>query len=310
MKDYGDEIVRALKYLNTSPSLEALQERYPEEWKVAEGELAAAIRDKDKARLDDLMRPLHNVEAPRKRTQPISKQESRDLQAKLIRQRMCAISIERYLKTSLHGANSQHFSVFDRILLRVLFFGPSRRRKLVNASLFRLLWPRFRQKNLLMPTAEANGIYCFFTPATISGLAELMKDGPCLEIGAGDGFLAARLKERGVDIRATDDFSWSSKIESVGNVEKLDAAAAVAKHKPSTVLCCWPPAQNKFEQSVFEEPSVRRYIVIGSLQKALSGNWPLYQAQKLFSIRRDATLSASLPPQEAGGAVYVFDRAN
>ncbi|WP_374314107.1 hypothetical protein [Dongia sp.] len=309
MKDYGDEIVRTLKYLNTSPSLEALQERYPEEWKAAEVELAAAIRDKDKARLDELMRPLHNVEAPRKRTQPITKQESRDLQGKLVRQRMSAISIERYLKTSLHGSKSQHFSVLDRILLRILFFGPGRSRKLVSPVLFRLLWPRFRQKNLLMPTAEANGIYCFFTSATISALAGLMREGSCLEVGAGDGFLSARLKEEGVDIKATDDFSWAGKIENVGEVEQLDAAAAVAKYKPSTVLCCWPPAQNRFEQSVLEEPSVRRYIVIGSIHKALAGNWPLYQAQKAFSIRRDADLSASMPPLEAGGAVYIFDRA-
>ena len=216
----------------------------------------------------------------------------------------------RDILSTIGVPESKDFSTFDRLLLRILFFGPGRRRKLVNSSLFRLLWPRFQQKNLLMPTAEANGIYCFFTRETITGLAALMKEGSCLEVGAGDGFLAARLREQGVDVRATDNFSWSGKIEHVGEVENLDAATAVAKYKPSIVLCCWPPAQNKFEQSILEEPSVRRYIVIGSVQKALSGNWPLYQGQKAFSIRRDSVLSASIPPQEAGGAVYVFDRAN
>ena len=88
MKDYAQEIFRTLTYLEKGPSLEDLQRRYPDDWDMAERELAAAIQEKDKARLDQLMRPLDAMPKRHTRQQPVSKQESRDLQHKLVRQRM------------------------------------------------------------------------------------------------------------------------------------------------------------------------------------------------------------------------------
>lgn len=308
MKDYAQEILRILTYLEKSPSLEELQQRHPDDWDVAERELAAAIRDKDKARLDQLMRPLDAMPKRQTRQQPVSKQEARDLQHKLVRQRMCAIAIERYLKGSLADPKAAHLGFADRLLLRMIFFGPGRRRKLVSPVLFRHLWPRVTRKNLLMPMAEAHGIYNFFSRALLAGLAREIGDAKCLEIAAGDGFLTSTLRQHGVDIRATDDQSWIGKGIAFEGVEKLDAAAALAAHQPEIVMCAWPPARNNFEQHVFKTPSVRRYILIASAHRNLAGNWPLYQAQTDFGMETNAELGRHLYPPEAGGAVYLFDR--
>jgi hypothetical protein len=308
MKDYAQEILRTLTYLEKSPPLEELQQRYPEDWDLAERELAAAIRDKDKARLDQLMRPLDAMPKRHTRQQPVSKQEARDLQHKLIRQRMSAIAIERYLKGSLADPKAAHLGFADRLLLRLIFFRAGWRRKLVSPFLFRHLWPRVKRKNLLMPMAEAHGIYNFFSSTLLTGLAREIGNAKCLEIAAGDGFLTRVLQQRGVDIRATDDQSWAGKGIAFDGIEKLDAAAALTAHQPEIVLCAWPPARNNFEQHVFGTPSVRRYILIASEHRNLAGNWPLYQAVTDFGIEKNTELGRHLYPPEAGGAVYIFDR--
>ncbi len=307
MKDYAAELFQMLTYLERAPSLDELQQRFPEHWEMAERELAAAIRDKDKARLDQLMRPLEGLPKRRQRPQPVSKQESRDLQGRLIRQRMCAIAIERYLKRSLADPR-RSLDARDRFLLRLIFFAPGWGRKLVRPFLFRWLWPWVRRKNLLMPLAEAHGIYNFFSPTFVRELARAIGTAKCLEIAAGDGFLARALAGQGVDIRATDDRSWQGKGIAFNDVEALGAAEAIARHQPDTILCSWPPAQNDFERHVFAAPHVRRYIVIASDQRNLAGNWPLYLAQKDFRMEKSAELGRHLYPPEAHGAVYVFDR--
>jgi hypothetical protein len=308
MKDYAQEILRTLTYLEKNPALEELQQLYPEDWDLAERELAAAIRDKDKARLDQLMRPLDAMPKRHARQQPVSKQEARELQHKLIRQRMCAIAIERYLKGSLADPKAAHLRFVDRLLLRLIFFRGGWRRKLVSPFLFRHLWPLMKQKNLLMPMAEAHGIYNFFSSTLLTGLARQIGKAKCLEIAAGDGFLTQALRRRGIDIRATDDQSWAGKGITFDGVEKLDAAKALATYQPEIVLCAWPPARNTFEQHVFKTSSVRRYILIASDHRNLAGNWPLYQAQADFGMAKNAELGRHLYPPEAHGAVYIFDR--
>jgi hypothetical protein len=313
MKDYADEIFRTLKYLQRQPGLEALQQRYPEEWRTVEIELAAAIHDKDKAKLDRLMRPLEGLPKPKERRNPITKQESRALQGKLIRQRMSAIAIERYLKTSLSDPKAPHLKWRDRLIFRVLFFAKGRQRKLVTPWLFRLLWPLVRQRNLLMPMAEARGIYNFYSSGFLKALATEIAGNSCLEIAAGDGYLSRQLTRHGVRIVATDDGSWgdssgAGKIADAGDVERLAADAAIAKYHPEIVICSWPPANNAFEQHVFADPGVQRYIMIGSEHRRLCGNWPLYQAQQAFTQMRHDGLSAHLYPRDFGGAVFIFDR--
>jgi hypothetical protein len=310
MKNYIDDVFKLLRFLETNPSLERLQERFPKDWALAEKLLAAAMKDRDKAKLDQLMKPLDSMVKNTKHSSPISKQNARDLQGRLIRQRMTAIAIERYLKGALKDGKRDHFTWLDRFILRRLFFTRQHRRKLVSNSLFRVLWPILRNRDMLMPLAESHGIYCFYSKSFVDGLADLIKSDRCLEIAAGDGALAEFLRKRGVTVLATDDQSWSGKVTYEADVEKLDAKAALEKYSPSVVVCSWPPARNGFEQYVFSTESVQRYIMIGSRHKFAAGNWPVYAALKNFSMRRDDGLSMHLLPADFGGAVYVFDRNN
>ena len=308
MKNYIDDVFKLLRFLETNPSLERLQERFPEDWAVAEKILAAAMKDRDKAKLDQLMKPLDGMDKKTKRQSAISKQEARDLQGRLVRQRMTAVAIERYLKGALNEGKRDHFSWLDRFILRRLFFTSQYRRKLVSNAIFRVLWPMLRNPNMLMPLAESHGIYCFYSKSFISGLAEMIDGEPCLEIAAGDGALAGFLRKRGVKIVATDNQSWAGKVIYEADVEVRDAKGALDRYLPSTVICSWPPARNDFEQHVFNADSVRRYIMIGSRHKLTTGSWTTYAAQKNFTMRRDDRLGMLLLPVDFGGAVYIFER--
>lgn len=65
----------------------------------------------------------------------------------------------------------------------------------------------------------------------------------CLEIMAGTGALTCGLATCGVNIIATDDYSWNDRWEGLWTeVEKLDCVDAVEKYGATTdiVICCWP----------------------------------------------------------------------
>jgi hypothetical protein len=165
-----------------------------------------------------------------------------------------------------------------------------------------------RRSNLLLPLAEAHGIYCFYSKRFIGGICELIAQRRCIEIASGDGALARFIRASGTDVTAFDDYSWAGKITYPSDVVKCDAATAVRSRDPEVVICSWPPAKNNFEQHVLSARTVRRYIVVGSEHKFAFGNWMTYRAQRDFALRKDDQLSRFLLPREFGGAVYVFDR--
>ena len=130
----------------------------------------------------------------------------------------------------------------------------------------------------------------------------------CLEIGAGDGTLSRFLKERGVQITATDNHSWKNAVDYPEWVIKLGAREALAAYAPEVVICSWPPSQNDFERYVFNTPRVQLYIVIGSRHQFAFGNWKDYKQQSVFDLEEDKKLGALVLPPELGAAVYVFRR--
>lgn len=136
----------------------------------------------------------------------------------------------------------------------------------------------------------------------------MLRDKPCVEIAAGDGALSRFLRDRGVDILAFDNRSWTGKISYHADVIQLDAVETLRQHKSEVVLCSWPPANNEFEHEIFLAPTVTRYIVIGSDNRLTFGNWPAYTAQRTFQMRKDEALSDAILPSGSGGAVYVFER--
>jgi hypothetical protein len=173
---------------------------------------------------------------------------------------------------------------------------------------FRWLWPLVTQKRLLMPLVNPKGIYAFYSKELISALVALIGDQSALEIAAGDGCLSRFLRAAGSTVLASDDQSWSHAISYPDDVEKLDAEAALARHRPRVVLCCYPPPKNTFEAAVFSSESVQTYVVLTTRHRFAAGNWEAYQAQTTFDLTSDPTLSRLLLPPEIDPALLVFRR--
>lgn len=80
----------------------------------------------------------------------------------------------------------------------------------------------------------------------VEELANWLAPHRVLEVFAGNGFLAAHLRKRGVRVQATTRFSSHDAHERgvYCEVEELDAAAAVRRHWASSdvLLMCWPTA--------------------------------------------------------------------
>jgi hypothetical protein len=163
-------------------------------------------------------------------------------------------------------------------------------------------------KRFLMPLVQPKGIYCFYSRKLICELARIMQGKPCVEVAAGDGILSEFLVGAGVDIKATDNYSWEHAIKYPESVLKMDAHSALRKFKPEVVVCSWPPSNNSFEKSIFGSESVGLYILIGSRHKFASGNWSDYLAQKNFSMEEKPNLSKLVFPPELDPVVYFFKR--
>ena len=93
----------------------------------------------------------------------------------------------------------------------------------------------------------AKGLWIVIDKKWTNKLAKYIKNRKCLEIMAGGGWLTKALLEHGVDIVATDDFSWTEgksphcNMRPVTEVEKLDAVEAVNKYRDRDILVVsWP----------------------------------------------------------------------
>jgi hypothetical protein len=87
--------------------------------------------------------------------------------------------------------------------------------------------------------------YPLLSKSWIEPLAKWIGDKKCLEVMAGIGSLSKVLSDCGVNIIATDDYSWNGKNwteESYWtNIEKIDAVEAVKKYGKSVdyIICSW-----------------------------------------------------------------------
>lgn len=115
-----------------------------------------------------------------------------------------------------------------------------------------------------MLNSAISGSYVPIHDFWVRKLSLLMKEKKCLELFSGKGLLATRLRELGVDLIATDDYSWSicgssvklkrwtreKWIQNFGHwrhapgVEKLDCLDAVKKYGSTcdVVLMVYPPS--------------------------------------------------------------------
>lgn len=124
------------------------------------------------------------------------------------------------------------------------------RMKVVPASVFENTTPHERYFFGFKKAA-----YGFITEELVAYVQSLIAGRTALEIGAGNGELSTTL-----GIRATDNYqqSWPEIVERYNalkhpvvtygaNVENLEAAAAVAKYRPSVVVASW--VTHKYEPS-------------------------------------------------------------
>lgn len=91
------------------------------------------------------------------------------------------------------------------------------------------------------------GLYSFPTEELCLFLKDRIGDRTALEIGSGHGTLARRLLIPATDNRQQGEPALRAHYDALGqapvpygiHVEKLDAACAVEKYRPSVVIACW-----------------------------------------------------------------------
>lgn len=299
--------------LPAATPLEELMHRYPEVWARTGKALTTALATGRAEEANAFMRSLHaEAEAWRSRVRA-SGGNPKVLDAaipRLVAERMAVMAIQRTAFAAALGQmeGTIRLSRWSGSLVQSLFFAHGLERKPASLSLFKLLWPLVRQKRLVMPLVQQQGIYCFYTRELIQALARLAGVRSSLEIAAGDGTLSRFLRAAGVSIVATDDWSWSHRIGYPAEVVKLGAREALARHLPQVVFCSWPPPDNDFERLVFTTPSVELYVAIVSRHRFAAGDHAAYERQSDFEGGVDEELSRLVLPPELASAVLVFRR--
>jgi hypothetical protein len=300
-----------------SARLDDLKARFPEQWSQVGQRLVTAAEKRRAAELTAFVQAAAQRAAPwRARLQRSGGNPDvwRSARPHLVIERMSRLAAQQALAAAAGQAatgDSQptlRFDWFSGRLVQALLFSRGLVRKPASMTAFRLLWPLVGGRRLLMPLVQPKGIYCFYSRALVAALAAEIGARPGLEIAAGDGTLTGFLRAAGADVRATDDHSWSHAITFPEEVERLDARAALERHRPRAVICSFPPPGNEFERQVFRTASVERYLVITSSHRFAAGDWDAYEQQTGFDMTADPKLARLVLPPEVDPAVLVFRR--
>jgi hypothetical protein len=298
-------------------TLESLQERFPVEWKAVGEALVAAARTKRPQDLAAFMNRFAREEKPwRSRVQQkrVSAAAIKAALPHLAKARMARLAAEEMLRAVAarvatgRAGEGLRFRRWSGWLVQRLFFSRGLERKPVSMASFRWVWPLVTQRRILMPLVQPRGIYCFYSRELVLSLVDLIGERSCLEIAAGDGTLTRFLNAAGATVHASDDRSWSHAVDYPDGVEALDAALALERHRPSVVLCSFPPPGNSFERTVFQTPTVDTYVVVTTRHRFAAGDWDAYQRQAAFEVSDDLRLSRLVLPPEIDPAVLVFRR--
>lgn len=298
--------------------LDELMRRHPAIWREVGERLVAAVKG-GPAGLEAFARLAAAEAAPWRERIERSHGNPQVLTAALpplVAARMAKLAAQRALLAAAAGqpAGTVRLDLLTGWLAqRLLFAAPAQgaqglARKPASLRAFRLLWPLAPGRRRLMPLVQAQGIWCFYTGELVAALVRLARGRPALEIGAGDGTLTRFLRAAGMDVRASDDQSWPRPGGYPPEVERLDAVAAVARHRPALVICSFPPPGNDFERKVLRAPSVETYVAVASRQRFAAGDWDAYDGAAGFAGGIDERLSRMVLPPEIEPAVVVLER--
>lgn len=116
------------------------------------------------------------------------------------------------------------------------------------------------KEHLLRQAYVDMGMFCFVSWKWVNPLVEYLGKSRCLEVMAGRGWLSYALQQKGIDIIATDNYSWHKMKEfakwnqTVMEVENVDAVEAVRKYGKDIdyVLIMWAYMDNTAYQTIKE----------------------------------------------------------
>jgi hypothetical protein len=300
--------------LDQTTRIESLMIAYPDAWCEIRDTVGSAIRAERPDHLNELLlkadataRHWHGqVQAARGQAQ-----RSRMLTKAIppvVRSRMVHLALKKVLTTQIGADQPVRQSRADLWLCNHLIYHRYRRHQPVSAMAMRFLWPLIRNKPAAMAAAKRLGIYCFYSDRLIELMASRFAGRNVLEIAAGTGILSLLLSGRGVQSVATDDKSWSQTVRYGRHVQDLDAVSALRTMRPEVVICSWPPPGNTFEQAVFQTPTVRDYVVIGSRHQFATGARHAYDQQKAFTLTTVPYPEQLVLPKELDSEVLWFTR--
>ena len=95
--------------------------------------------------------------------------------------------------------------------------------------------------------------YVVVTKQLCRALAGYIGEARVLEVMSGKGVLAKGLREEGVNIKPTDDYSWGmSQAAWIDDIEKIDAIAAIQKYAKDMdfLIIGWPPMGNYIDEII------------------------------------------------------------
>lgn len=302
-----------LAWLKTGPQLNELCSAFPEMWEEVRREIAMIVSDGTTVGLQAYLKQSElkaGMLAKKLQSSRGDRKILESVEIQLVRNRMAQLAVKQHCISEATGIEKGkvRFNLLNGFIAQKLLFSDGLERKPVSLTLFNLLWPMLWQKRMLMPLVQPEGIYCFYSKQLIEALVRLIASRPCLEIAAGDGTLSRFLRDRRVNITATDDYSWKHEVKYSESVVRMDAKDALQTYSPEIVICSWPPAGNNFERQVFRTRSVKTYIVIGSRHRFAAGNWNDYREQSSFDYREEHEMSRLVLPPELDSAVYIFTR--
>ncbi len=157
---------------------------------------------------------------------------------------------------------------------------------------FGLIYPGFTYKFWRTEYIKSFG-FPLFAEDWVKPLAKWIGDRPCLEVMAGTGYLSYALSKYGCNIKATDDFSWSSRFSNVNrfiNVENLDCVEAIKKYGKDVkfIICSWPYMDDNAYRSLITMREINpkcRMIYIGEDMGGCTANDKFFENIKLCEVK-------------------------